>query len=202
MRMDASGGPTAADLLNGLPEADLAAIIAEYGEERLARRLARAIVEARAVAPLTRTGQLASICRRVIRSRPDDAIDPATRTFQALRIAVNDELGQLDRGLKAAEQLLRPGGRLVVVAFHSLEDRRVKTFLKQRSSDAARPSRHAPLVAAPAAPSFRLITRRAVKPSGEETRRNPRARSARLRAAERTEAPVWPDATPQRRQAA
>ncbi|MCU0837739.1 MAG: 16S rRNA (cytosine(1402)-N(4))-methyltransferase RsmH [Rhodospirillales bacterium] len=203
MRMDRRAGPTAADLVNGLPQAELAAILAGYGEERAARRVARAIVEARRNAPLTTTGQLASLCRRIVKTGGDDGIDPATRTFQALRIAVNDELGQLDRGLHAAERLLRPGGRLVVVAFHSLEDRRVKAFLKQRSGAAARPSRHVPTTAGPAAaPSFRLITRRTVRPSDDEIRRNPRARSARLRAAERTAAPVWPDVTSERRKAA
>lgn len=200
MRMDRRQPRTAADLVNTLPEAELAAILRELGEERAARRIARAIVAARGVAPLTRTGELAAICRRVLGPAAEDAIDPATRTFQALRLAVNDELGQLERGLAAAERLLRPGGRLVAVSFHSLEDRRVKTFLKARSEGAARPSRHAPpAVEAAPAPTFRLLTRRALRPSAEEVRRNPRARSARLRAAERTAAPL---PTPKRSQAA
>ena len=117
--------------------------------------------------------------------------DPATRTFQALRIVVNDELGELDRGLAAAEQLLMPGGRLAVVAFHSLEDRRVKDFLRRRSEAAPRASRHQPLRAASAPPSFKLLSRRAVKPSAAEIAHNPRARAARLRAAERTASPPW-----------
>jgi 16S rRNA (cytosine1402-N4)-methyltransferase len=119
-------------------------------------------------------------------------IDPATRTFQALRIAVNDELGELDRGLEAAERLLAPGGRLAVVSFHSLEDRQVKEFLRRRSDAAPRASRHLPVAPAERAPSFRLITRKAVQPSAAEIHSNPRARSARLRAAERTAAPSWP----------
>jgi 16S rRNA (cytosine1402-N4)-methyltransferase len=184
MRMGADGR-SAADLVNGSDEAALAALIREYGEERFARRIARAIVAAR---PLNRTGELAAAIRSVV---PDTGgIDPATRTFQALRIAVNEELDELDRGLAAAERLLEPGGRLVIVAFHSLEDRRVKDFLRRRSADAPKASRHAPATRAPA-PSFRLITRKPVAPSAEEIARNPRARSARLRAAERTDAPAW-----------
>jgi 16S rRNA (cytosine1402-N4)-methyltransferase len=202
MRMDRSRGATAADLINTLPEGDLAAILKDFGEERAARRIARAIVTARRSAPVTRTGELAALCRGILGPRPGEGIDPATRTFQALRIAVNDELGELERGLSAAERVLRPGGRLVVVAFHSLEDRRVKTFLKMRSGETTRPSRHRPAATPAPPPSFRLITRRALKASEEEVRRNPRARSARLRAAERTEAPSWPGVTTQRRQAA
>jgi 16S rRNA (cytosine1402-N4)-methyltransferase len=183
-------GQTAADLVNELPEAELAAIVRDLGEERHARRVARAVVAARAAAPISRTGQLADIVRRAL---PPAAggIDPATRTFQALRIAVNDELGELDRGLAAAERVLAPGGRLAVVSFHSLEDRRVKEFLRRRSEAAPRVSRHLPAAPAARAPSFRLLSRRAVQAGDAELRRNPRARSARLRAAERTDAPAW-----------
>lgn len=184
MRMGRDGR-SAADLVNGADEAELASLIREYGEERFARRIARAIIAAR---PLDRTGALAAAIRGVV---PETGgIDPATRTFQALRIAVNDELGELDRGLAAAERLLEPGGRLAVVAFHSLEDRRVKDFLRRRSADAPRASRHAPATRGPA-PSFRLISRKPVASSADEIARNPRARSARLRAAERTDAPAW-----------
>lgn len=187
MRMGPAG-QSAADLVNTAPEEELAAIIRDYGEEHFARRIARAVVAAR---PLSRTAELASIIRRVV---PESGgIDPATRTFQALRIAVNDELNELDRGLAAAERMLEPGGRLVVVAFHSLEDRRVKSFLRLRSAAAPRTSRHLP-GARQAAPSFRLISRKPVTPRAEEIMRNPRARSARLRAAERTDAPVWGEA--------
>jgi 16S rRNA (cytosine1402-N4)-methyltransferase len=187
MRMGRAGR-SAADLVNSADEAELAKIIRDFGEERFARRIARAIVAAR---PLTRTSELAAVVRRVV---PESgSIDPATRTFQALRIAVNEELEELDRGLAAAERLLEPGGRLAVVAFHSLEDRRVKDFLRRRSSAAPRASRHAPAMRGPA-PSFRLLERKPVMPSAEEIARNPRARSARLRAAERTAAPAWEDA--------
>jgi 16S rRNA (cytosine1402-N4)-methyltransferase len=189
MRMGRDGA-SAADLVNTASETRLADIIREYGEERFARRIARAIVEHR---PIARTGELAAIVRAAIPHRDPAGIDPATRTFQALRIAVNDELGELDRGLAAAEKVLAPGGRLAVVSFHSLEDRRVKDFLKRRSGAAAQGSRHLPAKAAPA-PSFRLLTRKPVEPSPAELARNPRARSARLRAAERTAAPAWPEA--------
>lgn len=187
MRMG-SEGQTAADLVNTASEADLAAIIRDYGDERFARRIARAIVADR---PFTRTGELAAMIRRVLPKAGD--IDPATRTFQALRIAVNDELGELDRGLAAAERMIEPGGRLAIVAFHSLEDRRVKTFLRLRSGDAPKASRHLPGTRE-TAPSFRLVNRKPVTPSAAEIARNPRARSARLRAAERTAAPAWDEA--------
>ncbi|MGE5503090.1 MAG: 16S rRNA (cytosine(1402)-N(4))-methyltransferase RsmH [Actinomycetota bacterium] len=189
MRME-QAGPSAADLVNGTPEAELADIIFKYGEERMARRVARAIVTARADKPFERTAELAEVVRKVVRAS-GDGIDPATRTFQALRIAVNDELGELERGLAAAEALLAPGGRLAVVSFHSLEDRVVKAFLKARSGEAARPSRHQPQAAGGPAPSFTLLHRRAVRPGNDEAARNPRARSAKLRAAMRTEAPAW-----------
>jgi 16S rRNA (cytosine1402-N4)-methyltransferase len=187
MRMGGAG-PTAADLVNSLSETALADLIYIYGEERFARRVARAIVAARRAAPITRTGELAALVRSAVPKSGD--IDPATRTFQALRIEVNDELRELDRGLAAAERLLAPGGRLVVVSFHSLEDRRVKDFLRARSAAAPQGSRHRPAVASPA-PTFHLITRKPVLPGAAEIALNPRARSARLRAAERTAAPAW-----------
>lgn len=190
MRMEARG-PSAADLVNDTPEGALADIIYRFGEERLSRRVAKAIVEARRVKRFERTIELAETIRRVV-PRSGDGIDPATRTFQALRIAVNDELGELERGLAAAERLLCPGGRLAVVTFHSLEDRVVKGFLKARAGEAARPSRHVPQGRdCGPAPSFTLLSRRAVAPGPDEVRANPRARSAKLRAAARTEAPAW-----------
>ncbi len=195
MRMDPTAGATAADAVNFLPESELADIIYAYGEERAARRIAAAIVRARTEAPIATTGALARLVRRIVPAAAD-GLDPATRTFQALRIHVNDELGELDRGLCAAEVLLREGGRLCVVAFHSLEDRRVKSFLRARSGRAARPSRHRPEAAAmpvqAPAPTFRLITTRAIRPGEAEIEANPRARSARLRAGERTGAAAWP----------
>ncbi len=190
MRMQRDGA-TAADLINTLSEKELADIIYLYGEERAARRIARAIVDARGEDPIRRTGELAEIVRGVL-ARARDGIDPATRTFQALRIAVNDELRELDRGLIAAERLLGPKGRLAVVSFHSLEDRRVKSFLRERSGRAPRPSRYAPEDASTPEPTFRSLRTSAVRPSQEEVARNPRARSARLRGAERTDAPAWP----------
>ncbi len=192
MRMGASseGGPSAADLVNALSETELADIIFRYGEERHSRRVARAIVAARSEAPITRTAALADVVRGCMR-RSADGIDPATRTFQALRIAVNDELGEIERGLAAAERLLAPGGRLAVVSFHSLEDRVVKQFLTERSGRGGGGSRHLPASAPGHAPSFRLLFRKAQKPSTDEIRVNPRAASARLRAAERTDATAW-----------
>jgi 16S rRNA (cytosine1402-N4)-methyltransferase len=190
MRMDPSdGSPSAADLVNRLPERELADLIFRLGEEHKSRRVARAICEARGIAPIERTAQLAEIVRRAV-GRAADGLDPATRTFQALRLAVNEELDELDRGLAAAERLLKPAGRLAVVAFHSLEDRAVKQFLRKRTGTEARPSRHAPVAAAPAPASFRLLQTRAVRPGAAEMAANPRARSARLRAAERTAAPA------------
>ncbi|MEE9140427.1 MAG: 16S rRNA (cytosine(1402)-N(4))-methyltransferase RsmH [Alphaproteobacteria bacterium] len=196
MRMDKTAR-SAADIVNMASEEELADIIHRFGEERFSRRIARAIVTARDQKPITRTGELARIVRAVVR-RSHDGIDPATRTFQALRICVNEELSEVDRGLRAAECLLAPGGRLVVVSFHSLEDRPVKNFLKIRSGGAPRPSRHVPGAAAAPAPgapqpTFRLLFRRAVRPRAQEIADNPRARSARLRAAERTAAPPWPN---------
>ena len=192
MRMagTAEGRETAADLVNSLSEKALARLIRDLGEERGARHVAAAICRERAKSPITRTALLADVVRRVV-PKAVDGLDPATRTFQALRIAVNDELGELDRGLAAAERVLRPGGRLCVVSYHSLEDRRVKAFLRDRSGTGPRPSRHQP-EAMIAAPSFTLLTRRALRPTAAEVTTNPRARSARLRAAERTAAPAWP----------
>ncbi len=187
MRMSGQG-QSAADLINTLPEAELARIIHEFGEERFARRIAAAIVRAR---PLSRTGALAEIVRKAV-PRKGDTIDPATRTFQALRIAVNDELGALARGLGAAERLLAPGGRLAVVTFHSLEDRPVKLFLQQRAGRMPGGSRHLPTTTAHRAPSFRLLANKPIEADAAEIARNPRARSAKLRAAERTSAPPWP----------
>lgn len=182
MRMS-KAGPSAADVVNTADETELASIIFHLGEERHSRRIARAIVAAR---PITRTAALAQIVADA--QGPAAArqpIHPATRTFQALRIYVNDELGELERGLEAAERVLRAGGRLAVVAFHSLEDRIVKRFLAGRSAAASKGSRHAPETRPAHAQTFRLITPRAIKPGAAEIERNPRARSARLRAGER-----------------
>ncbi len=194
MRMSAPGGtpqPTAADVVNNLPEAELADLIRRYGEERQARRVASAIVAARRDKAITRTGELADIVRRVVR-RGAAGRDPATRTFQAIRIYVNDEIGELRRGLGAAERLLAPGGCLVVVSFHSLEDRTVKAFIKERSGASAGTTRHrpAPPRRSPR-PTFEPAAGTPREPTAEECATNPRARSARLRAARRTEAPAW-----------
>jgi 16S rRNA (cytosine1402-N4)-methyltransferase len=186
MRMGAEG-ETAADLVNTLDEKQLADIIFNYGEERLSRRVARQIVSLRQQQPFTRTKQLADAVRKVV-PRAKDGIDPATRTFQALRIAVNDELGELKRGLIAAVQLLKPQGRLVIVSFHSLEDRAVKNFFRAHSASAPQTSRHIPANDS-FVPSLRLITKKPLEPSEDESNRNPRARSAKLRIAERTDAP-------------
>ncbi len=192
MRMEKTG-PSAAELVNTLDRDALADIIRRYGEERRARRIAGAIVTARAEAPITRTLQLARIIRRACPPPARrDAIDPATRTFQALRIHVNDELGELARGLSAAETLLGPGGRLAVVSFHSLEDRAVKSFLRLRAGRRPRGSRHMPDAVAGYTPSFALLSRGALRPEQAEIAGNPRARSARLRTAERTAAGAWP----------
>ncbi|MEK9724374.1 MAG: 16S rRNA (cytosine(1402)-N(4))-methyltransferase RsmH, partial [Rhodospirillaceae bacterium] len=187
MRMGPDG-LSAADIVNDLAERELADVIYRYGEERASRRIARAICELRAKTPITRTAQLAEVIRGVV-ARSRDGIDPATRTFQALRIYANDELGELTRGLAAAETLLAPGGRIAVVSFHSLEDREVKTFLQARSGRGPRPSRHLPdAPVGRSAGTFRLIERGAEKPSAAEVASNPRARSARMRWAVRTEA--------------
>ncbi len=184
MRMSRSG-PSAADLVAGLSEAELADTLYRFGEERLSRRIARAIVAARAEAPIETTGRLAAIIRAAL-PPARDGIHPATRSFQALRIRVNDELGEIERALAAAAELLAPGGRLVVVSFHSLEDRLVKRFFAHASGRDPAPSRHDPRgLTAPLAPRFALMTARALRPSEAETRHNPRARSARLRAMHR-----------------
>ena len=180
-------GPTAADVIARASEADLANIIYIFGEERHSRAVARAIVAARKDAPIATTRQLADIVAKVVRSKPGE-IHPATRTFQGLRIFVNAELDELHLALTAAERVLKPGGRLVVVSFHSLEDRIVKNFLSERGK-AGGGSRHLPEIA-PAQPSFLILTRRPVTPDEDEISANPRARSAKLRAAERTTAPA------------
>ena len=184
MRMG-NEGPSAADVVANASERDLAAIIATLGEERHARAVARAIGKARQEQTIATTRALADLVARVVRAR-ESAIHPATRTFQALRIFVNDELAELADGLAAAERVLKPGGRLVVVAFHSLEDRIVKNFLAERSRAPAG-SRHRPELP-PASPTFRVLTRRPETPDAAEIAANPRARSAKLRAAERTDA--------------
>jgi 16S rRNA (cytosine1402-N4)-methyltransferase len=186
MRMGGEGA-SAADVVNAANEGDLADIIFKLGEERHSRAVARAIVKARASARIDTTRALADIVASVVRSRPGD-IHAATRTFQALRIFVNDELGELVAALAAAERILKPGGRLVVVSFHSLEDRIVKSFLADRG-EIRSGSRHAPEVNRPA-PTFRVLTRRPVVADEHEVAHNPRARSAKLRAAERNEMPA------------
>jgi 16S rRNA (cytosine1402-N4)-methyltransferase len=185
MRMSGEGS-SAADVVNAAGERDLANIIYILGEERFSRSIARAIVKARAATPVATTRALADIVASVVRAKPHE-IHPATRTFQALRIFVNDELGELAGALIAAERVLKPGGRLVVVAFHSLEDRIVKSFLAARSETRGG-SRHAPEVKR-AAPSFTVLTKRPIVADDGEIARNPRARSAKLRAGERTDAP-------------
>lgn len=190
MRMSQEG-ESAADLVNGASEEALADILFQYGEERASRRIARAIVTARAEAPITTTLQLAEIVARCLpRPKPGQS-HPATRSFQAIRIAVNAEFGELAEGLMAAERALKPGGKLAVVTFHSLEDRIVKRFLQIRSGGEANANRYAPANLADA-PRFTLVTRRAVAPDAGEVADNPRARSAKLRVAQRTSAPAGP----------
>ena len=186
MRMSRSG-ETAAEFLNHAEEGEIARVLKEYGEEPRARAVARAIVAAR---PLTRTAELAAVVRKALGYRQGQKSDPATRTFQAIRIHLNAELDELEQGLRAAERSLRPGGRLAVVTFHSLEDRIVKRFLKTRSGDVPSGSRHRPMIAKGPAPTFEQVAK-PVSPSEAELARNPRARSARLRTAVRTDAPAW-----------
>lgn len=184
MRMGRDG-PSAADLVRTLPEDELARIISEFGEERHARRVARGILRARTEAPIETTGQLAEIVRRAV-PRDPSGLDGATRAFQGLRIAVNDELGEVERGLQAAMELLAPGGRLVVVAFHSLEDRIVKRAMVEATGRQGGASRHNPAALLQrASPGFAPLTFRALRPGEAETAANPRARSARLRGIER-----------------
>jgi 16S rRNA (cytosine1402-N4)-methyltransferase len=190
MRMGGDG-PSAADVVATWSEGDLADAIFLLGEEPASRRIARAIVAARGEVPIERTGELAEIVARATGGRGPPGRHPATRTFQALRILVNDELGELAAALAAAEQLLAPGGRLVVVSFHSLEDRIVKQFLTERSGRRPTGSRHLPPTNVPErAASFRILNTRPVTPGEDETAANPRARSARLRAAVRTGVPA------------
>ena len=192
MRMDQnSSGMTAADIVNTQDEAGLADIIFHYGEERYARKVARAIVAARVEKPFTRTGELANIVRSIVHKKPGDRIDSATRTFQGLRIAVNQELDVLRDALLAAEAVLKENGRLVVVSFHSLEDTLVKRFLMDRAGRIAAGSRHLPETTfEKAAPTFTLHPAKAVTASPDEAAVNPRARSAKLRCAIRTAAPA------------
>ncbi|MGA7070678.1 16S rRNA (cytosine(1402)-N(4))-methyltransferase RsmH [Bradyrhizobium sp.] len=186
MRMG-QDGPTAADVIAKASEADLANIIYIFGEERHSRAVARAIVAARKDAPITTTRALADLVGKIVRAKPGE-IHPATRTFQGLRIFVNQELDELHVALSAAERVLKPGGRLVVVSFHSLEDRIVKNFLNERAK-AGGGSRHQPETAQ-RPPSFAVLTKRPVTAEDDEVSGNPRARSAKLRAAERTDAPA------------
>lgn len=190
MRMS-SEGLGAADLVNEADPDELVRIFRLYGEERQARRIVGALVRRRAEAPFARTLDLAEVVERALGGRRGAKTHPATRVFQALRIAVNEELSELEAGLVAAERNLKAGGRLAVVSFHSLEDRIVKAFLNDRAGRRGEASRHAPPRGAGPAPSFSLLYSRAVTPSDAEIAANPRARSAKLRAAARTAAPAW-----------
>lgn len=193
MRMGADG-PTAADLVNTLDPVELARILYVYGEEHASRRIASFIVKRRAERAFTRTLDLAHVIERALGGRKGAKVHPATRSFQGLRIAVNAELEELEAGLAAAERVLKPGGRLAVVTFHSLEDRIVKNFLAERAGRTPGGSRHLPPVEAGAPASFQLISSKAIAPGEAELAVNPRARSSKLRAAVRTPAPVWSDA--------
>ena len=185
MRMS-KAGLTAAEWLNEADEAEIARILRDYGEEPRARSIARAIVNSR---PVERTAELAAIVRRAAGFRPGQKADPATRTFQAIRIHLNAELEELEEGLAAAERSLKPGGRLAVVTFHSLEDRIVKRFFRERSGGSPAASRHRPVIVDPVEPTFERVAK-PVSPSEREVAANPRARSARLRSAVRTAAPA------------
>lgn len=188
MRMG-QDGPSAADIVNTADAVEIADILYTYGEERASRRIAKAIVAARAITPITRTLELAGIIETCLpRPKPNQS-HPATRSFQALRIAVNDEYGALMQGLMAAERALKPGGFLAVVSFHSVEDRMVKRFIQSRAGQTGRANRYAPEIER-AAPAFDIVTRKAVGPDADELAENPRARSAKLRVARRTEAPA------------
>ncbi len=187
-------GENAGDFLNNASEEEIANVLYLYGDEKRSYRVARAIVGAR---PLTRTSELASVVRRALGYKPHDKKDPAIRIFQAIRIRVNRELDELEQGLEAAEAVLEPGGRLAVVTFHSLEDRIVKNFLRKRSGGEGQGSRHMPAQAAGPAPTFEKPAK-AVRPGEAELARNPRARSATLRSAVRTAAPVSPVQPPHR----
>ncbi|MBM3594798.1 MAG: 16S rRNA (cytosine(1402)-N(4))-methyltransferase RsmH, partial [Alphaproteobacteria bacterium] len=184
MRM-AQEGPSAGDFVNTAPEAEIAQVLSRYGEERQSRRLARAIMAAR---PLSTTTELATVVRKALGHRPGTPKDPATRSFQAIRIHVNGELEELETALAAAERLLAAGGKLAVVSFHSLEDRIVKRFLREANGMGQATSRHLPQAAPAFVPTFSRIAR-ALRAGEAEVARNPRARSATLRAATRTEAP-------------
>jgi len=186
MRMSRSG-LTAAEFLNSADEAEIARVLRDYGEEPRARSIARAIVAAR---PVERTAELAAIVRRAAGFRPGQKADPATRTFQAIRIHLNAELDELEQGLEAAERALKPGGRLAVVTFHSLEDRIVKRFFRERSGGMPAGSRHRPVQSDPREPTFERVAK-PVSPTERELAANPRSRSARLRSAVRTTHPAW-----------
>ncbi|MBD3733444.1 MAG: 16S rRNA (cytosine(1402)-N(4))-methyltransferase RsmH [Sphingopyxis sp.] len=189
MRM-AQEGESAADWLNRADEEEIADVLYHYGDERQSRRVARAIVAAR---PLGRTAELATVIRKALRHPPGAPKDPATKSFQAIRIHINGELDELVAGLSAAERILRPGGRLAVVSFHSTEDRIVKNFLRERSGGDAGGSRHRPARSTPARAATFDTPARKVRPGKAEEARNPRARSATLRSAVRTSAPAWPE---------
>lgn len=189
MRMDSDADLTAEIIVNEYSQEDLANLIYKYGEERLSRRIAKRIIERRAEEAIEKTSELADLVRSVVPKSPKDKIDPATRTFQALRIAVNDELGELERGLTAAEKLLKENGRLVVVSFHSLEDGIVKRFLNTQSGRIPNASKYLPSIIEESSPTFTLIQRKAFTPSDSEIQENSRSRSAKMRAALRTSAP-------------
>lgn len=190
MRMGQTG-PSAADVVNHMSAGDLMSIFRQLGEERQAKRIANAIVARRKSEPFKTTLDLAQCIEDAVGGRRGKRTHPATLTFQAIRMYVNDELGELARGLAAAERVLAPGGRLVVVTFHSLEDRLVKQFLRERSGATGGGSRYVPEVAKGPEPSFELRRRKATEPSEAEIKDNPRARSSRLRVAVRTDAPAW-----------